>query len=501
MRRFLSGRNEIERRLFPSNDSDMKRRIIGLSVWLVQAALWAAGPVSHPNIIYILLDDWGYYEMSALGHPILETPNLDRLMQEGLRFTQLLSGGHVCAPARCALMTGRSPGHMSIRNNGTTISIRPDEPTIASMLKRIGYATGGFGKWGLGARGTEGVPEKHGFDVFFGYYDQTHAHSYYPRYLIRNSQVVPLWKNNGQTGSQYSAYLIFEETKKFIRANRDRPFFCYCAWTLPHPYFQIPESDPSWKRYAGKPWAKNPQLRARAAMINLMDRQVGELVQLLQDLGLAERTVIFVSGDNGGWVGFRSKDHPHGFFAPNVDPRTGLVWRGGKGAFYEGGLRVPAFVYWPGVIQPGRTTDLLCTFTDIMPTIAELTDAPLPSCAEGISLVPTLLGKGKQRQHSWLFWGTSLNNCAVRMGHWKGVRRRRGKGWELYNLATDPGEQHNVAAQHPQVVRQIQAIAQKAYEPARPGRVLDMKLLLLDRTSNRPDWKGRLEDLVKVPTR
>lgn len=214
-----------------------------------------AGQDRLPNIVYIMSDELAYYELSHMGNSRLHTPNIDQMAKEGLRFTQALAGAPVCAPLRCALMTGKHMGHASVRANDGGTPLRAEEPTIASMLKGKGYATGGFGKWGAGGRGSTGVPEKHGFDVFFGYYDQVHAHSFYPPYLIRNSQEVPLAGNSGgRAGETYSHYAIIDEALKFIRDNKDRPFFCYLPITPPHGMYDIPADDPAWQRYRDDDW-------------------------------------------------------------------------------------------------------------------------------------------------------------------------------------------------------------------------------------------------------
>ena len=247
------------------------------------AAGWSAAaeekPVQaqRPNIVYFIIDELGYYESSHMGHPALHTPNMDQLAAEGMRFTQLLAGSSVCAPTRCTLLSGKHTGHCTVRNNGGFDPLLPGEETIASVLKRAGYATGAFGKWGNGGRGTSGVPEKHGFDLFFGYYDQVHAHTYFPRYLIRNSEEVPLAGNTGNPkgGATFSQYRIFEESKQFIRDNKERPFFAYLAWTPPHGKWGIPKDDPSWARYKDKPWPDDAKIYA--AMVNLVDRELGEI--------------------------------------------------------------------------------------------------------------------------------------------------------------------------------------------------------------------------------
>jgi len=225
-------------------------------------------------------------------------------------------------------------------------------------------------------------------------------------------------------------------------------------------------------------------------MINLADRQVGELMDLLRELGLVEKTLVIITGDNGSYEAFKSKEHPRGFFAPTVDPRTGKAFHGSKGGFYEGGLRVAAFANWPGRIKAGTVSDLLCSFTDMMPTLAEITGAKLPAEAEGLSIAPTLLGEPGQRQHDWLYWGIGPTACAVRMNQWKGVHRGQAD-WELYDLSADLGEEHDIAAAHPDIVARIKAIEQKAYTPIQPGEVLDKDILLKDRFFDAPAKQGK----------
>lgn len=443
----------------------------------------------RPNIVYIVSDELGYYELSLMGHPHIRTPNIDRLAAEGLRFTQALAGASVCAPTRCCLMTGKHAGHTSVRVNDGGTPLRAEEVTVAALLKQAGYATGGFGKWGCGGRGSTGVPEKHGFDVFFGYYDQVHAHSYYPPYLIRNSAEVPLAGNHGlSSGETYSHYVIFEEAKRFIRANRDRPFFCYLPVTPPHGIFDIPEEDPAWALYKDKPWPE--PAKKYAAMVSMVDRHVGELIGLLKELGLEQRTIIFFSGDNGGADYFADAGHPRGFHAPNVDPRTGVEFRGHKGNLYEGGLRVPMIVRWPGRIAPGRVSDLLCYFPDVMPTLAELAGVKPPPDIDGLSLLPELIGAEAaghaQEQHEYLYWELGTQQ-AVRMGNWKAVRPRPERPWELYDLSTDISEAKDVAAQHPELVAKLAALAEAGHQPVQPG-------VFLDRTPHERDRRAKFGD-------
>jgi arylsulfatase A-like enzyme len=405
------------------------------------------------------------------------------MASEGMRFTQFLAGGNVCAPTRSVLMTGQHSGHTTVRSNGGGAALCAEDRTIADVLKEQGYATGGFGKWGLGDVGTTGVPEKHGFDTFFGYYHQVHAHTYYPRYLIRNSEKVPLKGNTGDyhSGKVFSHTLIHREGLRFIRANRDRPFFAYMPWTPPHGLWGMPEDDPAWLKYKDRKWdAKNQRgqydAQMYAAMVEMADRQIGEIFQLLRELNLDEKTIVFVCGDNGGQPYFRNENHPHGFLAPNLNPRTGQRFRGGKGNFYEGGLRIPFIVRWPGKIKPGTVSEHLGYFPDIMPTLAELAGSKSTLDTDGLSILPTLLGEQdagrRQEQHSYLYWEDPKSQ-AVRMRNWKAVRPNKKKTWELYDLDKDVEELINVADQHPDVLERMKQHAVAAHRPARKGKILD----------------------------
>ncbi len=424
----------------------------------------------HVNVVYIMADELGYYELSCMGNPNISTPNIDRMAAEGIRFTQALAGSSVCAPTRCCLMTGKHSGHTSVRSNGGGTPLRGGEPTIASILKNAGYATGGFGKWGCGGRGSTGVPEQHGFDVFFGYYDQVHAHTYYPPYLVRNSEEVPLEGNHGMSdGKTYSHYLIHEAAIKFIRENKDRPFFCYMPYTPPHGIFDIPDSDPAWQVYKDKPWPE--QAKRYAAMVGMVDRQVGETLDLLRELDLEDNTVVFFCGDNGGNDYFRDPQHPRGFHNANKNPKTGVEFRGTKGTLYEGGLRIPMIARWPGKIKAGQISDLLWYFPDVMPTITELTGTKAPGDIDGMSIVPELLGESaagrKQDQHEYLYWELG-GQIAVRMKDWKAVKPRSGD-WQLYDLALDVSETKNLAATNSQILDKLTKIAEQASTPVQEG--------------------------------
>ena len=467
----------------------MKGRNFSIAIVLVAAVCLlsscsdSSSTDDKPNIIYIMMDEWGYFEWSAMGHPILQTPNIDRMASEGIHFTQFLAGGNVCAPTRSALMTGLHTGHTSVRSNGGGMALCAEDITIAKILKDAGYATGGFGKWGLGDAGTTGVPENHGFDTFFGYYHQVHAHTYYPRYLIRNSDKVPLEGNTGDflSGETFSHGLIHAEGLEFIRRNKDHPFFVYLPWTLPHGYWAMPENDPSWQKYKDKQWDATNQkgqydAQMYAAMVEMADRQIGEIMALLKELEIDKKTIVFVCGDNGGQPYFRNENHPHGFLAPNLNPGTGERFRGGKGNFYEGGLRIPFLVRWPGKIKAGAVSDHLGYFPDVMPTLAELAGIEAPANTDGISIVPTLLGAEsagkKQQQHGYLYW-EDPGSVAVRMQNWKAIRPDNGAPFELYDLSKDLEELHNVADQFPEILEKMKLYAEEAHTPPCTGKVLD----------------------------
>ena len=478
----------------PGNAAEQGKRSQAAEQRTNEARASTSEPVTRPNIIYLMLDEWGYFEWSAMGHPILETPNIDKFAAEGMRFTQFLAGANVCGPTRSTLMTGQHLGHTTVRGNSGGTPLNAEDITIANILKDAGYATGGFGKWGLGDVGTTGVPEKHGFDTFFGYYHQGHAHSFYPRYLVRNSRKVRLQGNTGDYhhGKVFSHELIYRESVKFIRENADRPFFAYLPWTPPHGRWGMPEDDPAWQKYKDRKWDAGKQLRqcdaqVYAAMVEMVDRQLGEIMALLKELEIDQRTIVFLCGDNGGYPYFANKNHPHGFFAPNLNPHTGERFRGGKRNFYEGGLRIPFIVHWPGKIKAGSVSDHLGYFPDIMPTLAELSGATLPDDRDGLSIVPTLLGEKQagspQQQHEYLYWEDG-KSVAVRMKQWKAIKPGPKKPFELYDLGKDMEELNNVAAQHPEVLAQMEAFAKQAHSPLRPGKVLDPRV----------GFKGHLED-------
>ena len=437
----------------------------------VCCAVTQAADQSRPNIVYLMADELGYYEPGFMGGQNIKTPNIDRMAAEGMTFNNLFAGSSVCAPTRCCFLTGKHSGHTSVRSNGGGTPMRADEQTIASILKPLGYATGGFGKWGNGGRDSTGVPEKHGFDVFLGYYDQVHAHSYYPPYLIRNSEEVPLEGNKGGSeGKTYSHYVIHDAAMKFIRDHAQQPFFAYLPYTPPHGIFDIPDGDPAWSLYKDKPWTEDA--RRYAAMVTMVDRQLGDVLALLKELGLDDNTLVFFSGDNGGNDYFKSAEFPRGVHLANKDPKTGVEYRGTKGTLYEGGLRIPFVARWPGKIAPGSVSDFLGYFPDMLPTIAQVTGAKAPADIDGVSLLPELIGEQaagrKQTQHEYLYWEIGAWT-AIRQGNWRAVRPKANADWELYDLASDPSESANLAASKPDVLARLVGLAERAHEPAVEG--------------------------------
>ena len=427
--------------------------ILGLLPATLLAADASPQAVKKPNIVFILADDAGIGDFSPYGCKYGVTPNIDRLAAEGMKFTRAYSGSAVCAPSRCVLMTGQHTGHTLRRANQSKdglLSLPAAQPTVARLLHDAGYATGGFGKWGLGNPGTTGVPENEGFDVFFGYYDQVHAHDYYTDYLVRNSVNVPYQQSGKHTWEDYSHTRIANETLKFIEQNKDHPFLCYAAWTPPHQDYAIPDNAP----YSQKPWSESD--KNYAAMVHLVDKDVGRVIQKLKDLGLDDKTLVIFASDNGANEEF-------------IEPlgSTGGL-RGYKRMLYEGGIRAPFIARWPGRIKPDTTNDLLTTFVDFLPTAADLIGVPPPHGMDGISILPTLLGQKQSKQHDSLYFEIyePYFQQSVRLGDWKGYRLGTKAPLELYDLKADPAEQHNLAADHPDIVRKIESIMSAEHTPS-----------------------------------
>lgn len=439
-------------------------------VWL---AIPAPLPAAPPNIIYILADDLGYGDLGCYGQEKIETPNLDRLAAEGMRFTQHYAGSTVCAPSRCVLMTGRHLGHAYIRGNRRD-SLRPDDVTVAEVLKAAGYRTALVGKWGLGQEGTTGVPTRQGFDYFFGYLDQGHAHNHYPAFLHRNEQRVPLKNvvppgNGGAFGSgvatkkvEYAQDLFTAEALQFIEQNRDQPFFLYFASVIPHANNEAGAEGmetPDLGAYADKDWPLAE--KRKAAMISRLDASVGEILAKLKKLGLDENTLVIFSSDNG--------PHQEGGNNPAFFNSSGPL-KGIKRSLTDGGIRVPMIARWPGHIAPGQVSDHVSYFGDVMATLADLAGTTPPSDLDSLSFAPTLLGRPEpQTQHDALYWEfyEGPSRQAVRMGPWKAIREPMLTGKiALYNLEKDLGEKHNVADQHPEIVAQAAAKMDAARTPS-----------------------------------
>ena len=431
-------------------------QFLGALACLAMISGSAAAAAAQPNIVFILADDSGLGEYGCYGGTQIPTPNVDRLAAEGMRFTNAYSGNAVCAPTRCVIMTGQHPGHELRRANQSKsglLSLADGTVTVARMLHDAGYATGGFGKWGLGNEGTTGAAEKQGFDIFYGYYDQVHAHSYFPDDLTRNGVREKLPGNKGGKGTDYSHDLIEAETLKFIEtsAKRGKPFFCYAAWTLPHGKFEIPAQ---YAKFSDKPWPE--PVKIHAAMIHRLDLGVGRVMAKLHELGLDRNTIVMYSSDNGAEGPGRQT------FNATAD------LRGWKRSLYEGGIRMPFIARWPGKIAAKTTSDLLTGHVDLMATAAELAGTKPPK-NDGISILPTLFGKPQPTPHEFLYWEIYESlpfQQAVRMGPWKGYRLATKAPLELYDLRADPTEKNNVAAQHPAEVKAIEAIMAREHVPS-----------------------------------
>ncbi len=451
--------------------SFLKTASLGVVALAAPRALSAARGAGgrKPNIIYIMADDLGYGDLSCFGQKKFQTPHLDRMAAEGVKFTDYYAGSTVCAPTRCVLMTGLHTGHSHVRGNRAAkpegqAPMPADIATVPRMLKKAGYVTGMFGKWGLGAPGSTSDPTRH-FDVFYGYNCQRLAHTYYPTYLWHNDKKVPL------DGKTYSADLIAAQALQFVRDNKDRAFFAYLPLTIPHASMHVPEDShapfrkkfPQFEnkigRYSG-PTVTNP-IAAFAGMVTRMDGYIGELLALLKELGIDENTLVTFTSDNG--------PHREGGHNPDFFDSNGPL-RGYKRDLYEGGIRVPFIARWPGKIEPGTTCDYPCAMWDVMPTCAALAGIEPPAEIDGISYLPALLGQmDKQKKHKFLYWGfyERGGKQAIRMGRWKGVRNNVGRApdstLELYDLQADIGETANIAAEHPDIVKQLDDLMTSAY--------------------------------------
>jgi arylsulfatase A len=440
---------------------------------LVPGVLAAAGR-RKPNILWIMADDLGYSDLGCYGQKKIATPNIDGLAREGMRFTDAYAGCTVCAPSRSVFYTGKHMGHTSVRSNPGGVPLLAEDVTVGEVLQKAGYKTGVFGKWGLGDIGTDGVPWKQGFDEFFGYLHQVHAHYFYPRFLYRNDKEVPLEGNEDGKRVTYSHDVIEQEALGFIRRHKEQSFFGAFTFTLPHWEMLVPEDSmgpyrgkfPEDKPYVDKNrhYADQPETRAAyAGMISRLDRSVGRVMDLLRELGLEKDTLVFFTSDNGGAMRILGDD-----YFESYGP-----FRGHKQNFYEGGIRVPMIARWPGKIGAGRTSDFAWSFYDFLATAAEVAGVKAPADTDGISVLPTLLGK-KQKGHEYLYWeqpsyvgrtGEFKDETpmqALRMGKWKAVRPKADGPLELYDLSVDLGESKNVAAAEPAVVAKIEGLLRGA---------------------------------------
>ena len=422
-----------------------------------------------PNIIFILADDLGYGDLGCYGQDLIDTPSLDRLAAEGTRFTQCYAGSTVCAPSRCCLMTGLHTGHARVRGN-KRIPLRPQDTTVAEVLKKAGYTTALIGKWGLGEPDTSGVPNRKGFDDFYGYLNQRHAHNYFPDHLWRNEMKEPIEGNvlsKDKPGvsvkrGAYSHDLCTQEALDYVERKKDSPFFLYLAYTVPHANNERGRHEgdgmeiPHHGLYAELRWPE-PQ-RGHAAMINKLDTDVGRLMAKLKDLGIDDNTIVFFSSDNG--------THSEGGARPEFFESSGPL-RGIKRDLYEGGIRVPGIVRWPGRVPANTVSDQVWAFWDFLPTAAELAGVKPPEGLDGISILPALLG-GKTVQRDPLYWEFHEGGYkrAVLMGHWKAVSLRPGKRIRLYDLSQDIGETTDLASKHPDIIARVEAYLEQARSPS-----------------------------------
>jgi arylsulfatase A-like enzyme len=450
---------------------------------LLGSGLATAGSAAErPNIILILADDLGYGELGSYGQRLIQTPRLDQMATEGMRFTQFYAGSTVCAPSRSVLLTGQHLGHTRVRGNAGpdrpfAQTLRAGDATVARSLQQAGYRTSLIGKWGLGLIDEEGEPRLQGFDTYFGFLSQTHAHNHFPDHLWRDGQRVPL-KNDlvpmGRVAGvgyatrplQYAGDLFAEEALRFIAEHEDKPFFMYLSVIVPHANNERAEAlgdgheVPDYGPYEDKPWPDTA--KGHAAMITRLDTQVGGLLDELRRRGLAEKTLVLFSSDNG----------PHQEGGPSYDPGFFEVCGGLTGlkrSLTEGGIRVPLLAWWPGRIPAGRVNRHVGYFGDFFATFAELAGAPLPAGRDSISLVPTLLGRGGQRDHDYLYWEfyeNGVSQAVLLEGRWKGIRLRSPAApLQLYDLENDLAEQRDVAAEHPGLVERLVRIMREAHQP------------------------------------
>ena len=421
---------------------------------LLAVGLQAEEKDKKPNIIFIMADDLGVGQVGCYGfNDIIKTPNIDKIAAEGTMFTQAYTGSPVCGPSRCILLTGKHSGHARRRDNTTKdglprpqclIALTPEDYTIAEMLKEAGYTTGGCGKWGVGNEGTTGTPDKQGFDHFYGYLDQKKAHSYYVDTLWKNGKQVAVERDGNKP--RYSHDSMADDMLKWVRANHEKPFFYYAAFTIPHDEFKVP--DLGIYKDAVNLSAKE---KIFAAMVTRMDTDIGRLMALLKELKIDENTLVFFTSDNGPAMMWKNK------FKSNGDQR------GIKRDLLQGGVNEPMVVRWPGKIPAGKVSDFKWVFYDIMPTFAEIAGLPKPKSTDGMSILPTLLGK-KQKPHKFIYWEFySGFQQAIIMGDYKAIRYGTKEPLQLYKLSEDRKEKNNIASAHPEMVSRMAQIINREH--------------------------------------
>ncbi|MBN1781023.1 arylsulfatase [bacterium] len=452
----------------PSRRDFLRTIGTGAAVLTLTGSRCSQSPKKRPNILFILADDLGYGDPGCYGQQVIRTPNIDSLAAEGMRFTQHYAGSTVCAPSRASLMTGLHTGHTRIRGNH---EIKPmgqyplaeTDLTMAELLQQNGYRTGLIGKWGLGYPGSSGTPNKKGFDYFFGYLCQRHAHNYYPEFLFRNADRIPLEGNRiadprpdgagvAVERTTYAPDLFVREALNFLETSGDKPFFLMLTFTLPHANNEAGDKGmeiPDYGAYAETDWPDAQ--KGHAAMISRLDRDVGTILEKLRDLGLEDDTLVIFSSDNG--------PHREGGADPDFFHSSGPL-RGIKRDLYEGGIRVPMIARWPHQIQPGAVSGHISAFWDMMPTFAEAAGLPAPAAIDGVSFLPLLLGHPeKQREHKYLYWEFPVlgGRQAIRMGKWKAVRLNVSENpdapIQLFDLEKDIGETTDISGQHPDLIQ------------------------------------------------
>ena len=437
--------------------------IFGIALILMLTQLSVIGQASKPNIIFIMADDLGYGDLGCYGQKIILTPNIDKLALEGIRFTQCYTGSPVCAPSRSVLMTGLHTGHTTVRGNTGKfgvpgiggrqgrVPLEAHDTTVAEIIKDAGYVTGCIGKWGLGEPGTSGEPRRQGFDYFFGFLNQRRAHNYYTEFLWENERKYPLLGNEDEGEKIYAHDVFIKKINEFLAAHHDTSFFLYLPFTIPHDKYQIPSTDP----YTQEEWSHDEKVHA--AMITRMDKDIGQILEQINTYELEAKTMVFFCSDNGAaqrWEG-------------RFDSSGKL--RGRKRDLYEGGIRTPMIVKYPGKIDPGTMSDEPWYFADVLPTLAALVNASVPSQLDGINMLPSILGNHQNYQDRLFYWEFHERGFqqAIRQKHWKLINLGLNEGLELYNLAIDPEEKNDLSQSEPAIRDSLLLLLNKARTPSK----------------------------------